>query len=170
MVKSVTVAVVFIIIAGILQSTLIARLVFFFRIKTIPDIAMCILVFTAYQNGMMTGQITGFVSGIFLDFLSQAPLGLNIFLRTVMGAMAGLLRGNLLLDPVFLPMALCAAATLFKATVLFILHFLFAGAVPAYSWAAPALWIELASNAILAPFIFAFLKKFSLLLEKRREA
>lgn len=170
MIKSIIWAVVFIIIAGILQSTLIARLVFFFRIKTIPDIALCILVFTAYQNGTMTGQVTGFFSGIFLDFLSQAPLGLNIFVRTLIGASAGLLHGNLVLDSVFLPMLLCAAATLLKAAILFLVHFLFAGAVPAYSWTAPALWIELASNAALAPFIFDFLKKFSSLLERRRAA
>ncbi|GMO31757.1 MAG: rod shape-determining protein MreD [Spirochaetaceae bacterium] len=168
MIKSVVGAVIFIVIAGILQSTLIARLFFFFRLRIIPDIALCILVFTAYQNGMMSGQVTGFISGIFLDFLSQAPLGLNIFVRTVTGALAGLLRGNLLLDPVFLPMALCAAATLFKAFMFFLLHFLFENAVPAYSWSAPVLWLETAANALLAPFIFDFLKKFSALLEKRR--
>ncbi|MDR2510722.1 MAG: rod shape-determining protein MreD [Spirochaetaceae bacterium] len=169
MVKNIIWAVVFIIIAGILQSTLIARLAFFFRVKTIPDIALCILVFSAYQNGMMTGQVTGFVSGLFLDFLSQSPLGLNIFVRTVIGALTGVIRGNLILDAVFLPIGLCAAATLLKAVLLFFLHFLFAGAVNAYEWSGPALWIELALNAALAPFLFDFLKKFGILLERKRE-
>jgi rod shape-determining protein MreD len=168
-VKSIVWAVVFIIVAGILQSTLIARFVFFFRIETMPDIALCILVFSAYQNGMMTGQITGFFSGLFLDFLSRAPLGLNIFVRTVIGALAGLIRGNLILDVVFLPIALCAAATLLKAGQFFLLHFLFAGAVPAYSWTGATLWIELLMNALIAPFLFDFLKKFSVLLERPRE-
>ena len=170
MVKNIVWSVIFIIVAGILQSTLIARLVFFFRIKTMPDIALCILVFSAYQNGMMTGQVTGFFSGLLLDFLSRAPLGLNILVRTLVGALVGLIRGNLILDAVFLPMALCAAATLLKAFLFFLLHFLFAGAVPAYSWTYSTLWLEIALNTLIAPFLFDFLKKFGSLLEKRRDS
>ena len=169
MVKNIIWAVVFIIIAGIIQSTLLARLVFLFRVKIIPDIALCILVFCSYQNGMMTGQVTGFFSGLFLDFLSQAPLGLNMFIRTVIGALTGIIRGNFILDAVFLPMTICAAATLLKAALLFVLNFLFSGAVPVYAWTASTLWIELALNAAIAPFLFDFLKKFGALLQRRMD-
>lgn len=169
MIKNIVWAVIFIIVAAILQSTLIIRLAYFFRIKVMPDITLCILVFSAYQNGMMTGQVTGFFSGLFLDFLSQSPLGLNIFVRTIVGALTGMIRGSLILDAVFLPMGLCAAATLLKATILFLLHILFAGNVQAYQWTAPTLWIELGLNMLIAPFLFDFLKKFGSLLVKQRE-
>jgi rod shape-determining protein MreD len=118
----------------------------------------------------MTGQLTGFFSGFFLDFLSAAPLGLNAFIRTLVGALAGLLKGNFFLDFLFLPMALCAGATLLKALAYFLLHQLLAGAVPAYSLLLPAFWVELAMNTFLAPFLFAFLKLFDSLLTGRRDA
>ncbi|MDR2481984.1 MAG: rod shape-determining protein MreD [Spirochaetaceae bacterium] len=168
MVKNIIWAVVFIIIAGILQSTLIARLAGLFHLKIIPDIALCILVFSAYQNGIMTGQVTGFFSGLFLDFISQSPLGFNLFIRTVIGALAGLLCGNFILDTVFFPIVLCTAATLLKAFIIFLLHFLFSDTINAYSWTSPVLWIEIALNAAIAPFLFSFLKKFGAMLERKR--
>jgi len=170
MAKNIIWATVFIIIAGILQSTLLSRLLLFFHLRVVPDLMLCILVFSAYLNGPMNGQITGFVSGLFLDFLSQAPLGLNAFIRTIIGALTGILRGSLVLDTIFLPAALCAAATLFKAALLFILHLLFGDNIPAYSWTSLTLWIELLLNAVIAPFLFDFLKNFSKLLLKEKEA
>jgi rod shape-determining protein MreD len=153
-------------LAAILQSTLLSPLAVYFYAK--PDIALDILVFSAYMNGMMTGQLCGFFSGILLDFLSNAPLGLNLFIRTVTGAMSGLLNGAFLLDKVFLPAALCAGATVLKACLLFLLNRLFAGAIPAYPLNTPALWVELAMNVVLAPLIFALMKTVRNLVAGRR--
>jgi rod shape-determining protein MreD len=161
MAKNVIWTTVFCVFAGVLQSTLFRRLAIY---NAVPDIALVIVVFSAYVNGTMTGQLSGFCSGLMLDFLSASPLGLNIFIRTLIGAFTGMLKATFFMDPVFLPMALCAGATLFKAVLLFLLHFLFAEAVPAYSWTAPLLWIELALNAVLAPFLFLLLKQFRALL------
>jgi rod shape-determining protein MreD len=116
----------------------------------------------------MTGQFTGFFSGLLLDFLSAAPLGLNAFVRTIVGAAAGIMSGSFFLDAVFLPMALCAGATLFKAVLLFILHLLFPGAVPSYILTDPTLWVELLYNTAAAPFLFGFLKMFNTLLTGKR--
>jgi rod shape-determining protein MreD len=159
---------IFILVAGILQSTLLRGLAIHFY--AIPDFTLGILVYAAYVNGTMTGQFTGFFSGILLDFLSAAPLGLNIFIRTIIGAATGLLRGHFFLGVVFLPVALCAGATIFKALLLFGLHFLFAGAIPAYSLQFPVLWVELLLNAVTAPFLFGFLKMFSALLIQKKDS
>jgi rod shape-determining protein MreD len=168
MLKHIVWANIFIIIAALLQSTLFSRLFLFFHINVVPDIALCVLVFSAYVNGTMTGQLTGFSSGLFLDFLSSAPLGLNLFIRTIVGALAGMIRGTLILDAVFLPAGLCAAATLLKAFLLFVLNILFSGTIPAYPWAGSTLWIELLFNTLLAPFLFDFLKMFDKLLIRDR--
>jgi rod shape-determining protein MreD len=117
----------------------------------------------------MTGQTTGFLSGLFIDFISRSPLGLNLFIRTVIGGFTGMIHKSLILDKVFLPIVLCASATLLKALLLFALHFLFAGAVPAYSWTAPLLWKEIALNAALSPFLFKFLRSFDKLLVSRKD-
>ncbi|MDR2257744.1 MAG: rod shape-determining protein MreD [Treponema sp.] len=166
MAKNVVWTVVFAVIAAVLQSTLLARLAVY---QAVPDLALGIVVYSAYVNGTMTGQLAGFFSGVFLDFLSAAPLGLNALIRTLAGALAGLMKGAFFLDVFFLPMALCAAATIVKALALFLLHLLFAGAVPAYSLTAPVLWVELAMNTFLAPFLFGLLKLFQSLLTGRRK-
>jgi rod shape-determining protein MreD len=158
--------VIFIIIAALLESTVLRRLAVY---HAVPDLALCILVYSAYTNGSMTGQLSGFFSGFLIDFLSAAPLGLNALIRTLVGALTGMLKGTFFLDLVFLPMALCAGATLIKVIAYFLIHFLLAGSMPTYSLTSPILWVELALNTFLAPFLFGFLKLFKSLLVGRRE-
>jgi rod shape-determining protein MreD len=166
MAKNVIWGTVFALLAAILQSTLLSRLAIY---HAVPDLALGILVFMAYVNGTMTGQLTGFCSGLLLDFLSASPLGLNAFIRTIVGAASGLMNGTFYLDSFFLPMALCACATLGKALLFFVLHLLFAGAVPAYALMSPMLWVELLMNTLSAPLLFGLLKLFKQLLIGKRE-
>lgn len=158
----------FVLIVVILQSTLLSH-IRIYRTYVTPDLALGILVFTAYINGTMTGQLTGFLSGFLMDFISAAPLGFNAFIRTILGACLGAVKGTFFLDGFFLPMGLCAVSTLVKALLCFILHILFAGAVPAYSVGEPALWLELTFNTLSAPLLFAFLKYFNTLLIRKEE-
>jgi rod shape-determining protein MreD len=166
MAKNVVWAVIFSLVAALLQSTLFRRIALY---HTIPDFVLGIVVYSAYVNGAMTGQLTGFFSGLMLDLISNAPLGLNTFIRTIMGAFAGFMKGTFFLDTIFLPMILCAAATLFKAGMLFLLHLLLAGAIPAYPLFAPTLWVELLFNTISAPPLFGLLKLFRPLLVGKGE-
>jgi len=165
MIKSIVWTVILCIIASILQSTLIARIAF---LKVVPDLALCIVVFSAYVNGAMTGQVSGFISGVFLDFLSAAPLGLNCLVRTVIGALAGIFKGAFFLDIFFMPVILCSLATIIKALVLLIIHLFMGSAVPAYSFTSSLLWIELGLNAISAPLLFFILKNFRPILTGRK--
>ncbi|MDR0377800.1 MAG: rod shape-determining protein MreD [Spirochaetaceae bacterium] len=166
MTKPVVWGTVFTLIAGVLQSTLFSRLAVY---HAVPDLALGILVFCAYINGTMTGQLTGFCSGLLLDFLSAAPLGLNMFIRTLIGALGGRMNGTFFLDGVFLPMALCAGATVIKAVLYFVLNRLFSGTIPAYSVIEPALWVEILLNTLTAPFLFGLLNLFKPLLLGRKE-
>jgi rod shape-determining protein MreD len=164
MVKNVIWTVIFGLVAAILQSTLLSRLALY---RAVPDLALGIIVYSAYVNGVMTGQFSGFFYGLVLDILSAAPFGLNAFVRTIIGALAGLMKGTFFLDSFLLPMLLCASATLIKALILFLLSLFMAGLVPVYHLAAPTLWAEMALNTFTAPFLFAFLKRFSSLLTRR---
>jgi rod shape-determining protein MreD len=165
MAKRILWAVVFIIIAALLESTILRRLAVF---RAVPDLALGILVYSAYVKGTMTGQLLGFFSGFLLDFLSASPLGLNALIRTLTGALAGMLKGAFFLGRVFLPMVLCAGATLVKAFSLLLLHKLLAGAIPSYSFFSPLLWVELGLNTFSAPLLFGFLKLFESSLAGRR--
>jgi len=164
--KTIGWATVFIIIAGIIQSSLLSKIAIF---NVIPDLALIILVYVSYVNGSMTGQITGFASGFLLDFLSLAPLGLNALSRTIIGAVVGLLKGTFFLDIIFFPALLCAGATIIKAIIVTVIHFLFNANTPAYNFSNNILWIEIILNAISAPFVFAFLKLFKKVLTPRKE-
>jgi len=164
--KTIGWATVFIIIAGIIQSSLLSKIAIF---NVIPDLALIILVYVSYVNGSMTGQITGFASGFLLDFLSLAPLGFNALSRTIIGAVVGLLKGTFFLDIIFFPALLCAGATIIKAIIVTVIHFLFNANTPAYNFSNNILWIEIILNAISAPFVFAFLKLFKKVLTPRKE-
>ena len=156
MIKRTLLGLIIILIAALLQSTVLSRLVL--HIYAIPDFTLIILVFTAYINGVMVGQICGFFSGLMLDFLSAAPVGMNAFMRTLTGALAGLMKGTFFLDGFLLPMVLCAAATVFKALQLFLLHLFFPETIQYYSIFSPVFWVELGLNTLFAPFIFGLLK------------
>jgi rod shape-determining protein MreD len=155
MIKSIIWTVILCIAAGILQSTIIADIMF---VNVVPDLALCILVYSAYVNGTMTGQVSGFFSGLFLDFLSAAPLGLNSLIRTLIGALTGYFKGSFFLDIFFLPVILCALATIIKAIIVFILHLIIGTAVPSYSFISSVFWIELGMNCFCAPVLFILLK------------
>jgi rod shape-determining protein MreD len=166
MAKNVVWATVFALIAALIQSSLLSRIRVY---NAMPDLSLGILVYSAYVNGTMTGQLSGFFSGLFLDFLSMSPLGLFALIRTIIGALAGLIKGVFFLDTVLLPMALCAAATCARALMLFALHILFGGAIPAYSFTEPVFWVELGLNSLTAPFLFGLLRQFKPLLVSKEE-
>jgi rod shape-determining protein MreD len=166
MAKRVVWTVVFTIAAALLQSTLLRRLALW---HAVPDLALGIVVYTAYVNGVMTGQLSGFFSGFTMDFLSASPLGLNALIRTLVGALAGMMKGTFFLDALFLPMILCTAATMVKALVYTLLHLILAGIVPAYDFLLPIFWVELAMNALSGPLLFGFLRLFNSLFVGRNE-
>jgi len=165
MTRSIIWTVIFCIVAAILQSTVFSMIAIF---KYVPDLALCVLVFSAYVNGVMTGQVSGFFSGLFYDFLSAAPLGMNCLIRTIIGALTGVFKGSFFLDVIFLPIILCALATIAKAIIIFILHLIMGSAVPVYSFTSSVIWIELGLNAFSAPLLFFLLKKFKPILKDRR--
>jgi len=161
MAKSVVWTVVFVFVAAVLQSTLLARVALF---GAVPDLALGVAVYAAYVNGMMAGQLSGFFGGLTLDLVSAAPIGMNALVRTLLGALTGLARGKVVLDWFLAPMVLSAAATLLKAALLFVLGLVFGGEVPHYRPDAALLWAELALNTLSAPLLFAMLRRFGALL------
>jgi len=165
MIRSIIWTLVFCIVAVILQSTLIGMIPFA-TVK--PDLALCVLVFSAYVNGTMTGQVSGFFSGLFQDFLSVAPLGMNCLIRTLIGALAGIFKGAFFLDFFLMPFILCTIATLLKAFILFILHLIMGQSIPSYSFITSPFWIELGLNALCGPLLFFLLKRFKPMLIERR--
>jgi rod shape-determining protein MreD len=163
MIRSIIWTIVFSIVAAILQSTVIAKIAF---LNVIPDIALCVLVFSAYVNGTMAGQLSGFFSGLFIDFLSMAPLGMSSLIRTLIGALVGLFKDSLFLGYVIMPVILCTVATILKILMMFALH-LVIKEIPVTSLSDLRLWIELGLNALCAPLLFLLLRNFKPMLVGR---
>ena len=122
-----------------------------------PDFALITLIFSANHLGGYKGQIGGFVSGIVQDILSLAPLGLNAFVRTVMGFVSGIFKGKLFVDPVLMPLLMMVIATVLKAVLTYFLLLIFMPS-QAYTIFTGKLAVELGMNAFLAPFFFGLLK------------
>ncbi|MCL2265679.1 MAG: rod shape-determining protein MreD [Treponema sp.] len=166
MTRSIIWTVVFCIVAAILQSTIIGKIAFF---GVTPDLALCVLVFSAYVNGTMAGQVSGFFSGLFYDFLSAAPLGMNCLVRTIIGALTGIFKGQFFLDIFFLPVILCVLATIIKALIIFIISLFMGHTFPVFSLLETKFWIELGLNALSAPLLFLLLKNFKPIMIGRKQ-
>ncbi len=140
--------------AVVLQSTILNRIRI---VNIIPDLSLIILVYISYRKGCMTGQVTGFVSGLIEDILSISPLGLSTFIKTLIGYLYGLMEGNIFVDPLLMPIILVASATLLKALIMGALSILFPIPQITLNYYIHSLWISILYNSLLAPFIFAVL-------------
>lgn len=148
-----------IVVAVILQSTLLNRVSVW---GVTPDIALILIVFFSNRFGSMHGQISGFASGLVEDFISLSPLGFHAFIKTLTGFLFGLTRGNIFLDPVFMPLLLTAAATLFKHLMAGLLGAIFVAPDLLEPIFTTKFGIEIGLNAVISPFLFGILKLFKI--------
>ena len=139
---------------AVLQSTVLR----FVEIAGVaPDLVLVMLVFLANKNGIMTGQVTGFVGGVVLDVMGLAPLGFYALLYTAIGALFGLTRGKIFVDPIFLPVVLSVVAMIVKGVLAVIVAGVFAiEAVQGQVFTSGYL-IELAYTGLVGPVLFGLL-------------
>jgi rod shape-determining protein MreD len=152
--------------AVLLQSTLL-RWVALKGVK--PDLALIVLVFVAIRRGSMAGQVSGFLAGLVEDVVSLAPLGFNALLRTLLGYFYGLTAGSIFVDPVMMPVLLVLLATILKGLASSLLVTVFRVPAPGFQIFAGPLWIEVGYNALLAPFLFASLRRLRALAPREKD-
>jgi len=150
---------ILIILAIIIQSTLLSRIAVW---GVTPDIALILIVFFSNRYGSLRGQISGFASGLIEDFISLSPLGFHAFIKTLSGFIFGLTKGRIFLDPVFIPLVLTAAATLFKHLMAGLLGVIFVAPDLIGPVFTLKLGIEIGLNAIISPFLFGLLRLFKI--------
>ncbi len=153
-------------VAVFLQSTVL-RWVALKGVK--PDLALILLVFVAVRRGSLSAQTSGFLAGLLEDILSLSPVGFNALLRTVLGFFYGLTAGSLFVDPVLMPVLLVLVATLLKGLLSSLLVALFHIPAPGFQIFAGPLWIEVGYNAVLAPFLFAPLRRLRALAPREKD-
>ena len=157
---------VILLVCALLETALLSNVVF---LPVVPDLLLLVVLYISVQNGSLTGEATGFVSGLLLDFLTAAPLGLNCLLRPLFGFFAGLFHDVLNISKIMIPAMLALIATIAKAIIIGFISFFFPNGVITYDLFSASFGMELLFNVILAPLVFAFLSLFSSFLISDKE-
>ncbi len=129
-------------------------------LPAIPDFLLLCVIYFSYNRGRSFGVVTGFTSGLFLDFLSASPLGLHCLLRSILGWCFGFLHSSLNIDGIFFPALLAFISTILKAFLLRAISIFFPISVIHYDLSSSLFLWELVLNVIFAPFVFKFLGVF----------
>jgi len=122
-----------------------------------PDLALVVLIWLSYQNGVIAGSSSGFLAGLAQDFISASPIGFNAFIKTAVASVAGLLHGSFYIDRLLLPIVLGAVGTIAKALAAGLLFLVFGAKLHVYDVLGSSLWIEVAYNGLIAPLAFLLL-------------
>ncbi len=157
MIKPFLISVLIFLCAALFETAILSNLVF---LPAVPDILLICLLYVSLNNGRLFGVSIGFVSGLFLDFLSISPFGLHGLLRTLLGYLAGLFNKTLNINGIFLPAFFGFCATLLKAVLILCISFFFPLSVHTYSIVSNTFLFELVVNTVLTPIVFKFLSFF----------
>jgi rod shape-determining protein MreD len=154
MIRSVVFSTILLVACSFIQSTWFSAIAVF---GITPDLALVVLIWVSYKNGLVEGPASGFLSGLAEDFLSASPLGFHAFIKTAVAAAAALLHGTFFIDKLLLPIALGFVGTIAKALAAGALFLVFGSKIHAYSFFASGLWVEAAYNGLIAPLAFLLL-------------
>lgn len=129
-------------------------------LPVIPDFLLLFTIYVSIQKGGVHGESVGFFSGLFLDFFSICPLGLNSLLRTIIGFIFGLFHLNIGTSGIFVPMGIGLVATIIKILLTGLISIFFPGVIYSYSLFSSIFWVECLLNTLLAPILFFIFSKF----------
>ena len=141
----------------LIQTALFSHIPFFL---ITADLLLVYTTYLAIHNGSRFSMCLSFASGLFLDFMSIAPLGLSSFILVFISFFLGQLHGKYDLNHFIVPFILAILAMLTKLGLLFFLHFLFGSMVRTYNVYEGQFWIETSLNITFAPALFFVLNRF----------
>lgn len=158
MFKSILVSSLILFSTMIIESSILSNIPF---LIVVPDLVLICSLYFSLLNGKLYGEISGFISGLFLDFMTGVPFGFNCLYRTLIGYLAGLFSKNIILSGIFIPMISVGIGTIVKRIFIFLISVLFPNShLYIYGFISYEFLFEFLSNIILAPVIFKFLSFF----------
>ncbi|MBR6340566.1 MAG: rod shape-determining protein MreD [Treponema sp.] len=158
MIKSLLISTLFLFSATIIEASILSNISF---LLVVPDLVLICCIYFSLLNGKLYGQISGFISGIFLDFITGVPFGLNCIFRTLMGYLFGLFSETIIISGLVIPMASVAIGTVSKKLLIFVISLLFPKlSLNIYSIISYKFLFEISANVLLAPLVFKFLSFF----------
>ena len=158
MVRSLLISTLFLFAATIIESSILSNISF---LLVVPDLVLICCIYFSLLNGKLYGEISGFISGLFLDFITGVPFGFNCVLRTIIGYITGLFSNTIIISGLVIPMASVGIATLTKKLLIFLISLFFPRlSLNIYSIISYEFLFEFCANIILAPVVFKFLSFF----------
>lgn len=155
MLKSLSVSTFILFCAAIIESSILSNINF---LLAVPDLVLICTIYFSLLNGKTIGEITGFISGIFIDFITGLPMGFNCLYRTVICYITGFFSDTIIISGIFVPMVSVGSATIVKTLLVKLISILFPNTgVFVYGIISSQFLFELIENIILAPFLFKFL-------------
>lgn len=158
MTKSIFVSVIILLVISVFDSAILSNISF---LPAVPDFLLIAVIYLSLTNGRGYGSTVGFISGLFWDFLSGCPFGLNCLLRSIMGYFPGLFSRSINFSGFFIPASFGFIGTIAKVFFTWIISLFFPNLILNYNIVSVAFLFELVCNTIFAPLIFKILGFFS---------
>ncbi len=124
MIKKKLIAIVFIMAAFLLQTTIFKTIAL---ADVVPNLMLVITISYAYLRGRTSGLVIGFTSGIMLDMMYGSVIGLYAFIFMTLGFLVGFCRKLYFTDTLLLPTVLIAISDLVYCFYYYITEFLMRG-------------------------------------------
>lgn len=155
MFKSILISSIILFVTTIIESSIFTNIPFFI---VVPDVVLICSIYFSLTNGKLFGEISGFISGLFLDFITGVPFGLNTLLRTIIGYLMGLFAKSVIISGLIMPVLSVGIGTLIKRLLLIIVSLVFPKInLSIYGFISSQFLFEFCANIILAPVIFYIL-------------
>jgi len=90
-----------------------------------PDLVFIAVIYFSYSFGSFYGEVTGFLSGLLHDAVSNSPLGLMAFPKMVLGYLIGLFGKSILKENILTIFAMVFFASVVKGVITLLLCYLF---------------------------------------------
>lgn len=160
MLKSLLISFAILFCTTIIESSIFTNISFFI---VVPDCLLILSIYFSLLNGKLFGEITGFGSGLFLDFITGTPFGLNCLLRTIIGYVFGLLSKAVIISGIIMPVLSVAVGTILKRLLLVFISLIFPSInMNVYGFISKEFLFEFCANIVFAIIIFkimGFFKK-----------
>ena len=124
MIKKKLIAIVFIMAAFLLQTTIFKTIAL---ADVVPNLMLVITISYAYLRGRTSGLVIGFTSGIMLDMMYGSVIVLYAFIFMTLGFLVGFCRKLYFTDTLLLPTVLIAISDLVYCFYYYITEFLMRG-------------------------------------------
>lgn len=161
MIKSFTVSSTIILCLLMIETAILSNIS---ALPVVPDLLLLSTIYFSLVNGRTYGQLSGFASGLLLDFVSGVPLGFNCLYRTIIGYAAGFFCGTLDFTGVFIPCVMGASGTIVKFFLIYIISLFFPSVTMAHGIISVYFLFEFVINIIFAPIMFKLFGAFEKLI------